>query len=145
MRSNEKLFREIEEEARKLETIKQQLASSLYYMFHRYAYSIDREKYWIRGITLKLGKYKAKMRKDWYGDYFLFKVYVGGEMCININHYTDSSNYAPNILKVNIDKLLELQDFHNQLVDVTTENLILKKEKFEKLNNFTLALKELEE
>lgn len=142
MSVNEKLFQEIEAESKKLDEIKEKIAKSIYFLFKRYVYSIDK-KIRFRGVTLKVGNYKAKLRRESDGgDWLYFKVYVDGRKCISMSHY--DCGYAPKIDYVNIDKLLELQDFHNKIIEITTEKLLIKKEKFDRLSNFTLALKELE-
>lgn len=146
MDKNEILLQEVERESRKLDEAKNIIADSLYFLFKKYVYAIDKT-FWFKGVKLKIGNCKVKLRQDWDGDYYIFKVYVNRKKAIHLTH-TIGSNYASRtydtyIKYIDINKLLELQTFHNQLVEIVTEKLLAKKEKFEELNNFNLALKEL--
>lgn len=155
MTNIDELIKTTEKSDMDFDKVKQELANAIIVMWGNYLYSIDKDMYWRK--RLRTGPYLIKSKMVGGGDYSdpypIIRIYHLGKLIIKIEgqkvsewpHKRRWTSYnLDNIKKFNNDKLVEIQEFHNSLVLITQHYLTIKNIKLDNLNNFQLALKELE-
>ena len=156
MNNVDKLVKEVEDNERTLQNTKNEIADAIIKIYTSYLYSIDKQLRTFFGRRRRVGKFVIKTRwagTDEYNDGYPFiRVYYGRKLILkmsgredsNANNWKDAKFRLRYIYKLNTSKIVELQTLHNLLVTLTQEQLHIKNTRINELNNFQLALKELE-
>ena len=156
MNNIDELIKEVEAGEKTLQNTKEEIANAIIKIYTSYLYSLDKQLRTFFGRRRKVGKFSIKTK--WIGideyneGYPLIKVYYRKKLILKIsgrengstNNWKDAKFRLRYIYKFNITSIVELQTLHNLLVTMTQEQLHTKNIKINELNNFQLALKELE-
>ena len=156
MNDVDKLVKEVEANEKMLKNTKEEVADAIMKIYTSYIFSIDKQLRTFFGRRRRVGKFIIKSKwigvNEYNDGYPLIKVYyrkrlilkVSGRENGNANTWKDAKFRLRHVYKLDMSKIVELQTFHNILITLTQEQLHIKNEKINKLNNFQLALKELE-
>ena len=134
------MYLQIQEQEEKTKSIRNKIINSIVKAHKHYLFSITQSHKKSVRLTFKKFIFKTSNLNSWLN----IRIYYKRKLIFKIDIYDFPSYNNINYSKFDFDYIIEMTEFHNIFVDKIHELFLIKDEKLEKINNFNLALKELE-